>query len=195
MSKGLIRGLAASLKVVAHRRSQVPDFETRTPPEPGPLSKLRAYAVAAPRRFMASVVAAPRRVSAIAAGLLRSINRHRRAAGLVIFCVMVLSASIAGFVVYEPWPPHYSVAPFLEDPGTCPYDSGSQGACSNVFTEATSEKALRYITNDVASEDRTVAVDIHFYHSSDDRAFAEGFKGDKDSGVCIAYRGDSCYPW
>jgi hypothetical protein len=87
MSKGLTRGLAKSLIADAHGRSQVPDFETRSPPEPGRFEKI-----------LASTVAALRRLGATAVGLLRGMNRHRWATGLVVLFAMVLAS---GFVAYR----------------------------------------------------------------------------------------------
>src|SRR5688500_12199222 len=109
----------------------MPEFDTRTPPQgPSRLSRFHTYA----------------------GGLWRSINRNRRrwaegrhrwAAGLSILPVIIA----VGFMAYwresrpEPFPPKYSVAPFMEDPGTC---SDSSGSCYEVYTNATSEKSLTY---------------------------------------------------
>jgi hypothetical protein len=184
--------LAASLIADAHGRSQVPDFETRTPPEPSRLSRLRASGVGAPRRFMASVVAASRRVRTIAAGLLRSMNRHRWATGLVVLFVL-LTAGSTGFVVYrhpfEPWPPEYSSETSIES-GSCPYYDNTGGSCIDVFTDATSKKALTYITEDLAQGDPAENLYINFFHpDDDDGAFAIGCNYGEDSAY-IAYRGE-----
>ena len=139
----------------------MPDFDTRSAPEPSRPSKLHAYA----------------------GGVWRSINRHRWAAGLSILVPVIIAV---GFMVYwqefrpEPFPPKYSVAPFMEDPGTCPYSSGSQGVCYEVYTHATSEKSLIYITKQVA-DDRwqpSVRVEVEFHHSPDGDQFAEGIFND-----------------
>jgi hypothetical protein len=99
---------------------------------------------------MASVVAASRRLGATAFGLLRSINRHRWAAGLVAFCVVVLSASIAVYrpeLFPEPWPPEYQeITP--QDPAACPV---VEATCYDVYTNADDEKSLIYVTKAVAS--------------------------------------------
>jgi hypothetical protein len=75
-----------------------------------------------------------------------------------------------------PFPPQYSVAPFMEDPGTCPFPSGSEGVCYEVYTDATSEKSLTYITKQVAADRwrRSVDVEVEFHHSPDGHQFAEG---------------------
>jgi hypothetical protein len=156
----------------------VPDFETRTPPEPGRLSKLHAYAVAAQRKSMASVVAASQRVSAIAAGLLRSINRHRWAAGLVAFCVVVGSVGIAGFVVYRQAVTHPSMDQLPEysrgtfDPADCPYlEVGRYPGsilCYYAITDARDPELLALVTADVVGDVAEVQVvqQVEFYEHS-----------------------------
>jgi hypothetical protein len=133
----------------------VPDFETHSTPEPGRLSKLRAYAVAAPRRSMASVVAASKRANTVVSSLLRSIIRRRRATGLVAFCMVMLSGGIAGFVVYrqafapEPWPPEYRVS-WEEDSEMCPSLGGRGTGCAYVTTKAQDPDSLAFIIRELA---------------------------------------------
>jgi hypothetical protein len=109
--------------------------------------------------------------------------RHRWAAGLSILPVIIA----VGFMAYwresrpEPFPPKYSVAPFMEDPGTC---SDSSGSCYEVYTNATSEKSLTYITKQVAWQP-SVRVEVEFHHSPDGDQFAEGIFN--DGSVYIVY--------
>jgi hypothetical protein len=151
----------------------VPDFETHSPPGPGRFE-----------RILASTVAASRRLGPITAGLLRSINRHRRATGLVVFCVVLLSAGVTGIVVKrqafapEPWPPECSA--YGSETGNCPFFSSDEGSCWDVDTDATSEKALTYISKDVDAGShcsygcRSFTVQVTFYHSSEDGVFEGG---------------------
>jgi hypothetical protein len=76
------------------------------------------------------------------------------------------------------------VAPTLEDPGTCPFYSGSQGTCYEVYTGATSRKALSYITKQVASGSNQAQV--LFYDSSVDGSFAKRCN-EEYSGVSVDY--------
>jgi hypothetical protein len=167
-----------SLVVNARERGKMPDFETRSPPEPSRLSKLHAYAVAALRRSIASVVAASKRLRTIAAGLLRSINRHRWAAGLVTFCVVVGSVGIPGFVGYRQavthptydQMPEYSSGSF--DPADCPYidfgaNEGNIG-CYYAITDARDPELLALVTADVAGDVAEVQVvkQVEFWESN-----------------------------
>jgi hypothetical protein len=140
----------------------VPDFKTHSPPRPGRFEKI-----------LASTVAASRRLGATALGVSRSIKRQRRATGLVVFCVVVLSAGVTGIVVNrqafapEPWPPEYRA--YSSETGSCPFSSSDDGSCWDVDTDATSEKALTYITEDVD----VGTVLVTFYHSSEAGAFED----------------------
>jgi hypothetical protein len=64
----------------------MPDFDTRRPPEPSRRSNLPASGAGASRRPITT-----------AAGLLRSINRHRWATGLAVIFVMILAIGSAAY--------------------------------------------------------------------------------------------------
>ena len=74
----------------------------------------------------------------------------------------------------------------MEDRGTCPYYS----KCFDVVTDATSKKALMYITKDVISDYQLFSdVTITFYHSSDKPRFAKSQHGSSGAtyiaGQCV----------
>jgi hypothetical protein len=103
--------------------------------------------------------------------LLRSMNRHRWATSVVVFCVVVLSVGIAVYrpeLFPEPWPPYYQeITP--EDPAACPV---TDATCYDVYTNADDEKSLAYVTKAVASGPCTVM----FFrdHDGNGEIFAEG---------------------
>lgn len=168
----------------------MPDFETRMPPDPGRAEKIRA-----------STPAASGRLGATAVGILRSMNRHRWATVLGFVFVMVFAASSTVYWLNymsdahrasESWPPDYSEGEDPSGSGYCPrLSSDSSGTtCYYVYTNATDEKSLIYITKVVSNG--SPYADVRFYNDdSDSYEFAEGCK-QKHLGISIAYSPDTC---